>query len=533
MGRSAHPICRLVRFIDRTYHALLTVIAAIVTTALAACSDDAPVAPAVSDGNVYLRFVISSGERVFTRDIGVWEEEDADAAERLMSVSDMRIYLFDDVTDKLITTLRPADFPWIGGNDGYYTLTASFPVDKLEEFNDFGSDAIRLKIAIAANIGACGGEYPAIAEGMDYSALEPTFAMLPDYFPSSSNAAGIPMYGVRSYNVSMRSLETSVEATPVDIEPLYMLRSLCKVELSDVMTNKFTADDGTVYPRVESVTMSRWNRSGNLRFAPERDGDYFQNNTITRARILTDVITGSKRFVAVSDNTWRIYLPESNLSDAVMTISVTRAPGLAPENYVYNFASADQFGTTELIRNHIYRFDLTAVGATASLIAKVKPWVSVDTDLDYSETITLNKYPTWLVPQGSSHFEVEAGSASSKPLLHIYNGTSDYIACEFEIASPKGATWSAQLIPGQNGVNAFEFVTLDAYGNISGGSQVISGTVGTATTIYLRGKGDAPLIDCYADMVILVRNADGTALYSPVDYNQNTRYGIIRHRPMF
>ena len=502
-----------------------------VATVLAACGDTDDT-PAVSDGNVYMRFVISTGDRITGRNTGVWEEDDANAAERLMSTSDMCIYLFDGATNQLITTLRPADFPWIGGNDGYYTLTASFPVDYLEQFADFGSTSIRLKIAIAANIEACGGKYPPLAEGMYYSSLEPTFAMLPSYFPSSDAGTGIPMYGVRAYTVSLSALQTSIEANPVDIDPLYMLRSMCKVELADVMTNKFTADDGKVYPIVNSVSMTSWNRSGHVRFAPERDGDYFQNNTITRARILEDIITGTENFTKVSDGKWRIYLPESKLTDAIMTINVTRAPGLAPEDFVYNFASADRFETTELIRNHIYRFDLTAVGATAELIAKVRPWVSVDTEIDYSETITLNKYPTWLVPQGNSNFEDESGSTSVKPLLHIYNGTSDYIACTFEIASPKGATWSAQLIPGQNGVNAFEFVTLDAYGNVSGGSQVVSGNVGTATTIYLRGKGDAPLIDCYADMVILVRNADGTALYSPVDAHQNTRYGIIRHRPM-
>lgn len=531
MGCRTHPIRRLVKSAVLTYRLTLLAIAALVTMSLTACSDDRDT-PAAPDGNVYMRFVISSGQRIPSRGIGVWEEDDATVAERLMSTSDMCIYLFDGVTDRLITTMRPAEFPWIGGNDGYYTLTASFPVDYLEQFADFGSTSIRLKIAIAANIEACGGKYPPVAESMDYRTLEPTFAMLPAYFPSSESGSGIPMYGVRAYTVSMSALKASVENNPVDIDPLYMLRSMCKIELADMMTNKFTADDGKVYPVINSVTMSSWNRSGHVRFAPEHDRDYFEDNTITRARILDDVITGSKDFVEISDGKWRIYLPESTLDNATMTINVTRGPGLAPQDFVYNFDDADRFGTSELIRNHIYRFDLTAVGATAELIAKVSPWVSVDSELDYSETITLNKYPAWLVPQDSEYFDVDPGTLTTKPMLHIYNGTSDYIACTFEIASPKGATWSAQLIPGQNGVNAFEFVSVDAAGNVSGSSQVVSGTVGSPAEIYLRGKGDAPLIDCYADMVIIVRHADGTALYSPVDANQNTRYGIIRHRPM-
>lgn len=58
-----------------------------------------------------------------TRALGVWEEDAANVAERILNADDMRILFFDQ-SGRLLKSVRPSDVDYVGSdvtNDGYYT----------------------------------------------------------------------------------------------------------------------------------------------------------------------------------------------------------------------------------------------------------------------------------------------------------------------------------------------------------------------------------------------------------------------------
>lgn len=511
--------------------------AALLTLPLGSCvmEDDLP--GCIQD-EVYIRIRIETDDQGnrdnrFTRGLGEWEESEASVAERLMLPEDTRVYLFDG-NNELITTAWPVSMPWLP-SDGYYSLTVGVREEVLEMLERDADGNVVFKAAVAGGMKAIGSDYPQVAIGMPYNpGLDPLYAMRSDYYPDLSH--GIPMYGVQELKVPEAPLLNSTMGAPADANTdLHILRSLCKIEVGDRMENKYTASDGNRYPRIDRVEATGYNTTGYLRFDPRHDGDYFADHTIMSARIPTGVSATSAAkvfFYESSVDRWRLYLPEGKLSGVELTMWVTRAPGETPAPFTYCLADA-AFGTPDLIRNHIYRLDVTAVGATAELVAEVKDWNRVESELDFSQTVSMSRNLAWHITDGDDDFRVDEGAPGTPPVLHIYNGTTSWVRGDFEIASPVGATWTAQLVPGENGVNAFEFVTVDEYGNERGSSQVATGEVGQPATVYLRGVGEAPLTDSYAEIVIVVRHADNTALNAPIDAFQNTRYRLVRHRPLF
>ena len=128
----------------------------------------------------------------------------------------------------------------------------------------------------------------------------------------------------------------------------------------------------------------------------------------------------------------------------------------------------------------------------------------------------------------------EKYNGKDERMLSMLNGTTDYATGTFHIKSPTGAVWRAYFIPGENGVDAFEFVDVDADGNVVAGSErsFAEGPVGALSTINIRGKGAADNYRHIAELVVQVRQPDGTVLYAPLTVENSSRFIIYRENKL-
>ena len=94
-----------------------------------------------------------------TRALGVWEEDAANVAERILNADDMRILFFDQ-SGRLLKSVRPSDVDYVGSdvtNDGYYTVSASFTHEYFDNFDDNAN--VAFTVMILANLEGIGGRY--------------------------------------------------------------------------------------------------------------------------------------------------------------------------------------------------------------------------------------------------------------------------------------------------------------------------------------------------------------------------------------
>lgn len=97
-----------------------------------------------------------------TRALGVWEEDAANVAERILNADDMRILFFDQ-SGRLLKSVRPSDVDYVGSdvtNDGYYTVSASFTHEYFDNFDDNAN--IAFTVMILANLEESEADTPTI-----------------------------------------------------------------------------------------------------------------------------------------------------------------------------------------------------------------------------------------------------------------------------------------------------------------------------------------------------------------------------------
>lgn len=505
----------------KTLRHILAAAAAVLTAAvLVACADDPRGGSrGAAEALFTVRLLINTGTGA-SRALP-WTEDPATAAEDILSPADLRILIFD-ASSVLLKEIRPSELDRT--SDGVYTLSATFSTDI---FDDVPDDAtIGLSVMILANLEGVGGTYGTYYPGSTVVAdVSTRFLMSPSYYPTTGT--GIPMYGLARVSALKADL---LEASTAPAAEIFMLRSLCKLEVTDA-----TVKDAEGYPRVLGVELAAFNSAAFLEYpglsypagidAPNLCGPVEASGTLPGHEI-----------AAAGLPLYRFYCPESPVSPMKFLISAQLAADEAPQVFVADMASADYAGTAGgdvLLRNHIYRYNIRSFSTGALLTVTVADWDAVRTDIDFSETVSMapDGLPAWSFD--ASNFALEpCDDGSGRTQLSIYNATGDFATCTFYILSPVGAQWSAYFIPGENGVDAFEFVDVDAAGNYIPGSAAVSasGRVGERAVIHIRGKGAADAYDHYAELVVVVRSLDGSASYAPLDASQNTRFLIYRQR---
>ena len=123
----------------------------------------------------------------------------------------------------------------------------------------------------------------------------------------------------------------------------------------------------------------------------------------------------------------------------------------------------------------------------------VMDWVPQEEIIDFSDQVTVKKAITW---ENVKSVNDETGE------VILYDDTSIEAICNFSFTTPKGATWTASLIPIEGHQDAFEFVGTTKYG-----------AVGVDTPVKLRVTNQAPIAPrhvCY--LRITIQTADGRTI---------------------
>ena len=528
---------------------LLAVIAAACATAEPAGGESGAGSRGDNGSTVALRFTICTADgegshpslrsaAAGTRATGVWEEDAADVAERILSADDMRVHIFDQ-SGVLLTTAIPsaADYTLTpGDNDGYYSLTVAFNHDYFDKFPDDAT--VPFTVMILANLRSIGAGYADYSPGATrLSDVADSFVMDSGYYPTADG--GIPMYGLRSFTVAKNQLTQGIDA-PIAGQ-IDMLRALCRIDVADRVVNATLHPDGLSYPRVVSVEMTRWNDHGYIR--PRYD-DYAQGlryaniypaspaTTAVAARRIQEGDHGGDDGGHGDATIYRFYCPEAEADEMHFSVGAILAPGEGIRQFRVSLSDFQSRIGSQLIRNHIYRFDIHAFDTRLDLTATVADW-RLQTDeyrLDDIVSMEPGGLLQWEYDTADFAVSTETYNGNPEQQLSLLNGTTRAATGRFHILSPTGARWRATLIPGENGVDAFEFVDLDDRGRVIEASArpYAEGTVGTPAQIHIRGKGAADAYRHWAELVIEVLTPDGTVLYAPLTAGMSSKFIIYR-----
>lgn len=497
-----------------------------------ACSDSTDVpGPTPEPGKkMTFKFNIYTGGDTPTRALGVWEEDAANAAERILNISDMRVLIFYQ-SGYLMKSVTPHTLDYEGNpgdNDGYYTLTVSFSSEYFDNFDS--SVEIPFRVMVLANMNGVGGLYNSYPEETTtINGINEWFAMKPDYYPSEK--CGIPMYGLSEvFRVKKELMDAPSDViTAGDIN---MLRSLCKIEVTDEIVNKAPDFDGEYYPKVTGVRAESWTDHAYLKPSPFVS-DYTQGlytANIYKGALCSHPLEARKE----EDGCFRLYCPESEIGDMLFTVTVQTEPGGPEKEFTTGISQFSKEIGNELVRNHIYRFRVHAVDTRAELTASVSDWDVVTGEYELDNTVTLDSdgFFHWEWDGDDFSYTKEDFGGEEEWQLSIFNSTRRAATGRFHISSPAGATWKAYFIPGENGVDAFEFIDVDESGNEVPGSASVyaEGEVGKPAAIHIRGKGDADSFRHWAELVVEVHTIDGTILLAPLTEEMHRRIVIFRDR---
>lgn len=459
-----------------------------------------------------------------SRALGVWEEDAANVAERILNIDDMRILFFDQ-SGVLLKTVSPAYLDYFGSemtNDGYYTLSVAFTHEYFDKFDD---DAyIPFRVMILANLRGTGAEYAVYTPGATrVTDVIDSFRLDADFYPTE--ATGIPMYGINGFSIRKSQLMQGIDAA-VSGE-IDMIRSLCKIEVADRVANAALYPSGERYPQVIGVEMISWADCGYIR---PRFDDY--QGGLREANIYPADPVSTSVSAHKEGGCFRFYCPEARMADMRFRVTAILAPGDTPRTYETGLESFRAEIGDELVRNHIYRFDIHAFNTIAEMTVEVNDWITQTDEFELDNIVSMEPdgFMKWTFASGDFAVSTETYNGKQEEQLSMLNGTSGYATGTFHIISPRGATWKAYFIPGENGVDAFEFVDVDASGNVIEGSQRVmdEGEVGAPATVRIRGKGAADSYRHWAELVIEVRTVDGNILYVPLTPALSSRFIIYR-----
>ena len=142
----------------------------------------------------------------------------------------------------------------------------------------------------------------------------------------------------------------------------------------------------------------------------------------------------------------------------------------------------------------------------------VVDWIPQDEIIDFSDQVIVQNSITW---ENVRSVNYDTGE------VILYDDTSIEAICNFSFTAPKGATWTASLIPIEGHQDAFEFVGASKYG-----------AVGVDTPVKLRVTNQAPIAPrhvCY--LRITIQTADGRTIVvkNMVAGKDNQEFKVIQN----
>ena len=151
------------------------------------------------------------------------------------------------------------------------------------------------------------------------------------------------------------------------------------------------------------------------------------------------------------------------------------------------------------------------------LICLVQDWIPVEEDVDFSEQVYASKPLTW--KEGTVEFDDPKSGR-----VFLFSDEDKVAECEFQIDSPKGATWTASLISIEGHPDAFSIVEDTKYG-----------PVGIERSIKIKINNIDPISQRHVcKLRITIQTADGRTIVAnnlmPDETDEEiTEYTIIQN----
>lgn len=379
----------------------------------------------------------------------------------------------------------------------------------------------------------------------------------------------MPMSGIQVFNVSSSDLTSTEKGNPFQLlQPLRLLRALAKIEVVDKInyTGQFTDALAALPERIDKIELAGYVNSGNLLplysqwygtgypgngyplttnqlTSPCLPTNASYTNPPTYNRIYSDIDWPQNRNNLILDfersgsrsgdnaPVFSCYVYEFLNPATGTSINVTQPPylnitvkgGGASSSLIYTMRLAtftdgesnESSYLTELVRNHIYRYEITALETfKANLTLTVMDWDQETTNWEYTDNIG--------IAQGGE-IQWESGTYQSidqSQASVLLKQDLSAAQCSFTISQPVNAEWHAIFVPiGDTPAEAFKF---------EGAS---SGTIdGNEITLKIAPNGLNQSGQVYeARLQIIVTLPDGRSMNADVcngQYGRNTYFTI-------
>lgn len=447
---------------------------------------------------VTIRFTIDLGEQSGMGSRAAWEGYDGDGTsdsstaeegignENYIDTSNLQVFLFN-TTGTYIGGLKDMEAnPTTTAH--IYEIIGEVDVVKSAIVNE----KLNCKIMVVANADAATADATSgKVTGYDYNAV------------FNHNVTSIPMWGIGSYEIDLiKQLQVNLD------EPIYMLRSMAKVEvtlgstvdasytLAGARLTQYNAT-GYVVPNFNIPDTSTGAAAGATTTTDIAGFDATTDLTTTGVFREYDSLAGTEANPTMKEFTqseegksYVIYVPEfDNSGDLQIELDLQQDGTLIYKEgtskytiYLNEYKVNSSTGKSEpdlnepfdLIRNHWYRYTINSIerDRPLDLTLTVNPWNLVTSDLHYKTQGAAKQVITW---------QNNAADETKKEVLLSADKPSATFS--FELSAPTGATWYAYLVPVSGDENAFSF----SEDNTNGVTTTVSGAVGSPSgnlTIY-------------------------------------------------
>jgi len=476
--------------------------------------------PTDKDERVNLTFTLVLGEQS-SASRAAWSEgyENLVGSVAENTINSLQVLLFSEDGNTCYGPLEQTEFFPINQEKSIYEFTGSIPLNA--ENACIEDDKLNCKIMVLANSqvqianAATAVLIKAVLEACEYT-----------YSTLSPN----PMWGV-----STISNQPVIKGWGTELDPIYVLRSLAKIEVNLSQSLK---DAGYT---LDAVTLTKHNTKGyclpngyyttidGQTIIADKTKDLDQEGVLHAYN--SSVTTNELSFTGSSNNGYIVYVPEYEMQesedDPTIKLLLKKGTetilidGADPALYFKNYDETTGKPTGDIfniVRNHWYKYLIKEVndGLSANLTVKANDWTPDDETWNYTEVVTIEKNMTWTSSNRTDTDEnvtvvyeetkdVDDKILTKVPMVYIPWATSeDYAECTFKITAPVGATWIANFETIEGAVGAFRFLN-------ENNEQIsqMTGKVGTDTTLKIVTALSDRTETRKAKLVIGVQTLDG------------------------
>lgn len=469
--------------------------------------------PTDKDERVNLTFTLVLGEQS-SASRAAWSDDYENLVGSVAenTINSLQVLLFSKDGNTCYGPLEQTEFFPINQEKSIYEFTGSIPLNA--ENACIENDILNCKIMVLANSqvqianAATADRIKAALEACEYT-----------YSTLSPN----PMWGVST----IRN-QPVIKGWGTELDPIYVLRSLAKIEVNLSQSLK---DAGYT---LDAVTLTKHNTKGyclpNGYYTTTIDGQTIiaeKTKDLNQEGVLhaynSSVTTNELSFTGSSNNGYIVYVPEYemqgsedptiklSLKKGTETIQIDKAD---PVLYFKNYDETTGKPTSDIfniVRNHWYKYLITGIKNGLDLTVKAMPWTLQPISMSFNDIVTYNV--TGWMPGTYNAID------NNDHLLYMTQGkNAEFI---FDIVTPEDCEYQIGL------TNNLDF-SLTTETQIDGSIKVIIQALDTTAerpkaALYVYAK------DKYGRNVELDLTGTGTGNQSTEDQESVNRYTIIQN----